>query len=333
MKALRLNKVGTLEGIAWEDVPDPIVGEYDVLVKIKAASLNYRDYGFITGAYSLVKPLPIVLGSDGAGVVECVGARVTRFKPGDRVISLLRQNWGEGKLTSEKAAAQLGGTVDGVFSEYYSFQEESLLKAPSFMTFEEAATLPTAGLTAFRVLIESGLENGQKVLVQGTGAVSLFALQIAVKMGFQVIATTGNEKNETLLKSLGAHEVINYKKHPQWQKEATRLTSGRGVDLIVDVAGGESIAQSLEAVALNGEIAVIGFLNGTQSTIDLVTMIRKNVRLSGYTTGSKASLWQFVQWLEENRIHPVLSGIHNNFDDAFRGFEKRDPPGKIAVSI
>lgn len=333
MKALRLHAVGTFDGIRWEEVADPIVGEFDVLVKIHATSLNYRDYGFITGAYSLVRELPFILGSDGAGVVVQVGPKVTRYKPGDRVISLLRQNWYGGKLNSTKAARQLGGTVDGVFAELAVFHESSVVSAPSHLSFEEAATLSTAGLTAFRILTQSGVTPGQSVLIQGTGSVSLFAIQIASKMGFQIFATTGQSNNERLLKELGAHSVINYKVFPQWQKEINRLTENKGVDLVIDVAGGASIQQSLEAVAINGEVAVVGFLSGTQSTIDLVTMIRKNVRLSGYTTGSKDDLQQFVQWLDVNPIHPIIASVYEDYKEAFLDFEKREKPGKLVVKL
>ena len=216
MKALRLHRVGSFDGIRWEEVADPAIGEFDVLVKIHAVSLNYRDYGFIKGTYSLVRDLPFILGSDSAGVVVKVGPKVSQFKIGDRVISLLRQYWYGGKLDVRKAASQLGGSVDGVFSELAAFHEGSVVHAPSHLSFEEAATLSTAGLTAFRILTQSGVTSGQRVLIQGTGSVSLFAIQLAGKMGFQIFATTGQPNNEIILKELGAHGVINYKAFPQW---------------------------------------------------------------------------------------------------------------------
>jgi len=333
MKALRLHRVGSFDGIRWEEVADPAIGEFDVLVKIHAVSLNYRDYGFIKGTYSLVRDLPFILGSDSAGVVVKVGPKVSQFKIGDRVISLLRQYWYGGKLDVRKAASQLGGSVDGVFSELAAFHEGSVVHAPSHLSFEEAATLSTAGLTAFRILTQSGVTSGQRVLIQGTGSVSLFAIQLAGKMGFQIFATTGQPNNEIILKELGAHGVINYKAFPQWQKEINRLTGNKGVDLVIDIAGGTSIQQSLEAVAMNGEVAVVGFLNGTQSTIDLVTMIRKNVRLSGYTTGSRDDLQQFVQWLEVNPIRPIIAYVYTDFMPAFQTFEKREKPGKLVVKF
>lgn len=331
MKALQLTKVGSLDGIHWTDVEEPGMGESDVLVRIEATSLNYRDYGFITGAYSLIHPLPITLGSDAAGVVIKVGAKVRNFKAGDRVISLLRQNWYGGKLTRAKAADQLGGTVPGVFSEFYSFPEASLVKAPHTITMEESATLPTAGLAAFRVLVESGIVPGQTVLVQGTGSVSLFALQIGASMGFRMIATTGSSGNEELLRQLGAHEVLNYKEHKAWGAELNKRTNGMGFDLVIDVAGGQSLEQSIEAVALNGEVAVIGFLDSSQATINLVTLIRKNAALKAYTTGSRDRLHDFVQWLDVNPIKPVIGGLYFDYYEAFRAFEQRAKPGKVVV--
>jgi NADPH:quinone reductase-like Zn-dependent oxidoreductase len=264
-------------------------------------------------------------------VVVKTGAKVRTFKAGDRVISLLRQNWQGGKLNRTKAADQLGGTVAGVFSEYYSFPETGLVKAPANLTMEESATLPTAGLTAFRVLVESGIVPGQTVLVQGTGAVSLFALQIGAKMGFRMIATTGNAANDEFLRQLGAHEVLNYREQRAWGAEANKLTNGMGVDLVMDVAGGQSLEQSIDAVALNGEVAVIGFLESSQATINLVTLIRKNAALKAYTTGSSDRLKDFVQWLEVNPIKPVVGGIYSNYHESFQAFEERARPGKIVV--
>jgi NADPH:quinone reductase-like Zn-dependent oxidoreductase len=331
VKALRLHEVGSLQGIRWDDVAEPVVGDRDVLVRITSTSLNYRDYGFITGAYSLVKPPPIILGSDAAGVVESVGASVSSFKVGDRVISLLRQNWLDGDLNPQNSEAQLGATVDGVFSELYSFPETGLVRAPAGMGSNAAATLPTAGLTAFRVLTELGLRSGQRVVVQGTGAVSLFTLQIAARMGAHVLATTGRDTNTDLLKQLGAAEVINYRAHPDWHAAVRRATDGLGADIIVDVAGGAGLALSVDAVAINGRIAVIGFLEGSQSTIDLVAMIRKNVSLHAFTTGNRQTLRQFVQWLEANPLEPVIGGVFTNYESAFSAFAQRDKVGKIVV--
>lgn len=330
MKALQLIKIGSLSGIAVNDVPMASMGEDDVLVRIQSMSLNYRDYGFIMGSYSLVGELPFTLGSDASGIVEKVGSRVTLFKNGDRVISLLRQNWYGGPLTVQKAAAQLGGSVAGVFSEYYVFNQNSLVLAPSTLNEEEASTLSTAALTAWRVLTQSGLQPGQTVLIQGTGSVSLFALQMATRMGFHTMVTTGKEENEVLLKNLGANHIVNYKRYSDWEKQVMKIS--QGVDLVIDVAGGKSLSQSIDALAFNGCVAIIGFLDSAISSINLVTLIRKNARMLAYTTGSKDDLENLVRWLNVFPIKPVISGVYRDFHLAFQEFESRKAAGKIVVT-
>ena len=227
MKALRLHQTGNLSGTLLDEIAKPVPGDHDILVKIKATSLNYRDYAFITGRYPVVKELPLVLGSDAAGIVEKIGKHVTRFKPGDRVISLLRQRWHSGKFNAYKAALQLAASVDGIFSEYYVFHELSAVKVNDELSFEELATLPTAGLTAFRILTESSVTAGDTVLIQGTGGVSLFALQIAKKIGLRTIVTTSAKNNEELIRQLGADEIINYREHPKWHEIVLAKTNGR----------------------------------------------------------------------------------------------------------
>jgi NADPH:quinone reductase-like Zn-dependent oxidoreductase len=333
MKALQLTTPGSLQGIEWKETPTPAIGDYDVLVRIKATAINYRDYAFITGRYPLVKPLPVILGSDAVGIVEHIGSKVTRFTPGDTVISLLRQRWYGGKFDAYKASLQLGASVDGVFSEYTSFHEQSLAKAPTTLSLEEAATVPTAGLTAFRVLTQSGIQPGDSILIQGTGGVSLYALQLAKRMGFQTIVTTGKTENEEFLKQLGADKIINYKTTPDWYKQVLDLTQGRGVDLVIDVAGGTSVQQSILATAINGQVALIGFLEDTQTSIDLVSVIRRNITLRAYTTGSREDLEQFVKFLEVNPVRPVIAGIYHDYMTAFKVFEGNKTPGKIIVTI
>ncbi|HEY9006799.1 zinc-dependent alcohol dehydrogenase family protein [Ohtaekwangia sp.] len=331
MKALQLTIPGTLRGIEWKETPTPVIGDYDVLVRIHATSLNYRDYAFITGRYPLVKPLPVILGSDAAGMVERVGKLVTRFAPGDRVVSLLRQRWQGGKFDAFKASQQLGATVDGVFSEYYAFHEQSIAKAPTTLTMEEAATITTAGLTAFRVLTQSGVQPGDTVLIQGTGSVSLYALQLSQHIGLRTIVTTGRQENEEFLKQLGAHHVINYKEHPEWSKPVLDITQGRGVDLVMDVAGGSSVQQSIHAAAVGGHIALIGFLDDTRTSIDLVSVIRRNITLQAYTTGSREDLEQFVKFLEIYPVRPFIAGVYTDYATAFAMFENNKTPGKIIV--
>jgi len=331
MKALRLHKPGNLSGISTDEISKPEPGDHDILVKIKATSLNFRDYAFIKGKYPLVKELPLVLGSDAAGVVERVGKYVTRFNVGDRVISLLRQRWHSGKFDAYKAAVQLAASVNGVFSDFYVFHELSAVKVDDSLSFEELATLPTAGLTAFRILTESSLTPGDTVLIQGTGGVSLFALQIAKRIGLRTIATTSTKSNEDLIHHLGADEVINYREHSNWHEVALKKTNGRGVDLVIEVVGGSSVQQSINATAVNGQVALVGFLEDTSAMIDLVSVIRRNINLKAYTTGSREDLEQFVKFVEVNKMKPVISAVYNDYHKAFSVFESRMVPGKIVV--
>jgi len=331
MKALRLHKPGNLDGISIDEISKPEPGDHDILVKIKATSLNFRDYAFITGKYPLVKDLPVVLGSDAAGIVEKVGKYVTRFKVGDRAISLLRQRWYSGKFDDYKAAVQLAASVDGVFSDFYVFHELSAVKVNDTLTFEELATLPTAGLTAFRILTESSLTPGDTVLIQGTGGVSLFALQIAKRIGLRTIVTTSTKSNEDLIRHLGADEVINYRDNVNWHEVALEKTNGKGVDLTIDVVGGPSVQHSINATAVNGQVALIGFLEDTSATIDLVSVIRRNINLKAFTTGSREGLEQFVKFVEVNQLKPVISGVYTDYHQAFSLFQSRKVPGKLIV--
>ena len=331
MKALRLHQPGNLSGVSMDEISKPEPGDYDILVKIKATSLNFRDYAFITGKYPLVKDLPLVLGSDAAGIVEIAGKHVTKFKVGDRVISLLRQRWHSGKFDSYKAAVQLAASVDGVFSEYYVFHELSAVKVSDTLSFEELATLPTAGLTAFRILTESSVIPGDCVLIQGTGGVSLFALQVAKRIGLRAIVTTSTNSNEDLVRQLGADEVINYREKANWHEAVLEKTNGNGVDLTIDVVGGSSVQQSINATAVNGQVALIGFLEDTSATIDLVSVIRRNINLKAYTTGSRENLEQFVKFVEVNKLKPVISGVYNDYHMAVSLFQSKKVPGKIVI--
>jgi NADPH:quinone reductase-like Zn-dependent oxidoreductase len=274
---------------------------------------------------------PLVLGSDAAGVVESVGKNVTRFRPGERVISLLRQRWYGGKFDAYKAEVQLAASVDGVFSDYVVFNELSAVKASDVLSFEELATLPTAGLTAFRILTQSSLLPGDTVLIQGTGGVSIFALQIARSIGLRTIVVTSSTENEAFVRKLGADEVINYKEHPEWQEQVLKLTNTRGVDLTIDVVGGNSVQRSINATAVNGQVALVGFLEDTSAKVDLVSVIRRNINLKAYTTGSREDLEQLVKFIESSKFKPVIAAAYTDYLKAFSTFESKRSPGKVVV--
>lgn len=331
MKALRLHRPGNLNGISNDEIPPPVLDDFEILVKVKATSLNYRDYAFVMGRYPLVKTPPLVLGSDSAGVVESVGKSVTRFKPGDRVISLLRQRWHGGKFDTYKAEVQLASSVDGVFSDYNVFNELSAVKVNDQLSFEELATLPTAGLTAFRILTQSSLLPGDTVLIQGTGGVSMFALQIAKRIGLKTIVVTSSQENEAFVANLGADEVINYHKHPEWHEQVLKVTQSRGVDLTFDVVGGSSVQRSINATSVDGQVALVGFLEDTSARIDLVSVIRRNINLKAYTTGSREDLERLVKFIEGSTVRPIIAAVYTDYLKAFSTFESKKIPGKVVV--
>jgi NADPH:quinone reductase-like Zn-dependent oxidoreductase len=252
---------------------------------MKAWSLNYRDLLVVTGSYNPRLKLPMVPLSDGAGEVVAVGAGVTRFKAGDRVAGCFMQRWASGDLTDEKARSALGGAVEGVFAEQVAFAEDGLVRIPGTLTFEEAATLPCAALTAWNALVVSGgLKAGDTVLVQGTGGVSIFALQFAKMHGAKVIATSSSDAKLARAKELGASEVINYKSVPEWGKKALELVGP--VDHVVEVGGAGTLTESLRAVRHGGHIALIGVLAAAGS-FNWVPILMKAVRVHGIFVGSR----------------------------------------------
>ncbi len=261
--ALRLNAFG-LDNLALEPLTLPALGPTDVHVRFHAASLNYRDLMIVLGHYNPKMQLPRILGSDAAGEVLAVGPAVTRFQPGDHVCSLFFQDWLDGEIQPLTGKSALGGPIDGVFATERILPETGLIHSPAHLSFEEAATLPCAALTAWNALVEQGhLRAGQTVLVQGTGGVSLFALQIARMHGATVILTSSSDEKINRAQRLGASHTINYKSTPDWDKPARDLTSNTGVDHVVEVGGQGTIAKSLSAVRPSGHVHVIGVLSGT----------------------------------------------------------------------
>jgi NADPH:quinone reductase-like Zn-dependent oxidoreductase len=260
-----------------------------VLVRLKAATLNYRDLLLVEGVYNPKQRLPIVPVSDGAGIVEEIGAGVTRFRPGDRVVTVLFQGWIGGEPTAAKLATGLGAGLDGVLCEYRVFDEAGLLPVPDYLSDAEAAALPCAGVTAWNAVVTLGrIRPGDVVLVQGTGGVALFALQCAKFAGATVILTSSDDAKLARGKALGADHLINYKAEPEWSRPVKALTNGRGADLIIEIGGAGTLAQSIRAVRVGGTIAMIGVLAGAAaSDIPLPLVVMRQVRLQGITLGSR----------------------------------------------
>jgi NADPH:quinone reductase-like Zn-dependent oxidoreductase len=275
-----------------------------VVVRLQAASINYRDLATVTAPAAM--RLPLIPLSDGAGVVEQVGEGVTRVKEGDLVMPDFFPHWQAGPPTPTLMAA-LGGVLDGVAAEAIQITAEGVTKAPAGYDAAEAATLPCAAVTAWRGLMAEGhLMAGQTVLVQGTGGVSIFALQFAKMAGARVIVTSSSDEKLARAKALGADDFINYRSQPDWAKAARALTDGRGVDHVVEVGGADTFRQSISAAALGGHIAVIGVLSGFVKDLNVAEIFARNVKISGITVGSRHHVEDMVRAIEVAKLKPVI---------------------------
>jgi NADPH:quinone reductase-like Zn-dependent oxidoreductase len=281
------------------------------LIRVRATSLNFRDLMTVTGVYNPKQPLPLIPLSDGVGEVVAVGDGVTRVAVGDRVAGIFAQGWTAGEPALEKVrATTLGGPLDGMLSEYRALSQEGVVKVPDYLTDEEAATLPCAALTAWSALITHGqLKPGDTVLVQGTGGVSIFALQFAKAAGARVIITSGSDEKLERAKALGADEIINYRQAPDWDKAVREMTGGRGVDHVVEVGGVGTLAKSIRSVRFGGHISLIGVLSGRAGEIDIAPVLMQNIRVQGIIVGSREMFEAMNRVLEQNRIRPVVDKI------------------------
>ena len=332
MKTYELHPGFGFDNLKLVDRTDPQAGPGQVLVRMKAWSLNYRDLLVVTGAYNPRMKLPMVPLSDGSGEVVAVGTGVTRFKAGDRVAGIFMQKWLAGDLTDDAAKSALGGAIDGVLSELVTFAEDGLVRVPDHLTFEEAATLPCAAVTAWNGLVASGgVKAGDTVLIQGTGGVSLFALQFAKLHGARVIATSSSDAKLARVRDLGAVDTINYKTTPEWGKAAAALTGG--VDHIVEVGGAGTLGESLRAVRPGGHIALIGVLTGGGQTFNPVPILMKAVRVHGIFVGSRAMFEAMNRAIALHAMKPVIDRVFE-FDaaaDALRHLQSGAHFGKVVI--
>ncbi|KAJ5227664.1 zinc-type alcohol dehydrogenase-like protein [Penicillium chrysogenum] len=298
------------DGLSFSEAPMPKVGENEVLVKFHAASLNFRDLVIPKGKYPFPTRFPVVPASDGAGEVAEVGSKVSEFKRGDKVATLFNQAHQYGDMTAQASQTGLGGVIDGALRQYGTYNESGLVKCPANLNALESSSLPCAALTSWNALYGlKPLKPGQTVLVQGTGGVSIFALQFAKAAGATVIATTSSPEKAEKLKQFGADHIINYKTDPNWGETARKLTRDQaGVDYIVEVGGSGTLNQSFKCIKFEGIISIIGFLGGVDpksqpAVIDALTHI---CTVRGVYVGSKALMNDMVHAIEANNIHPVL---------------------------
>lgn len=335
MKALQQVAFG-LESLQLTKIPTPTPTPHEVLVKIEAASLNYLDVALATGTYSKELPLPRIPTSDGAGVVAAIGDNVSKWKVGDRVMIHYNQLWQNGLPTAATNHIRTGVSTPGLLAEYAVIPEHALVRTPANLSSVEAATLPVAGVTAWTGLMSyANIQPGQTVLTQGTGGVSLFALQIALAAGARVIATSSNPEKLKKLQALGAHEVIDYKKYPDWHEEVKRLTNGAGVHATLDIAGSATILNSVKSAGFNGFVGLVGFIGGAQLPLDLFTIVGSYIRLQGYSVGSLQSFEELATAVEVNNIHPVIDSVFpvSKAQEAFQHMGSSNYFGKVVIEI
>ena len=285
------------------ETPQPGLGE--VLVRIRAVSLNYRDLMMVKGLYNPKMKLPRIPCSDGAGEVEAVGGGVSRWKRGDRVCGTFMQNWVDGPPTPAKIKGALGGDTDGVLGEYAVLKETGLVRMPEHLNFEEAATLPCAGVTAWNALKAGNLQNGSTVLMQGTGGVSVFALQFAKLKGARVLGISSSDAKLQRACSLGLSEALDYGETSEWDKWVVEKTGGEGVDLVVEVGGVGTLPRSLRAVKMGGTIAQIGVLSGPAEPIPVPMILHKQVHIRGIYVGSRENFEEMNEAISEAAMEPV----------------------------
>jgi len=319
--------------LATRPVPQPRRGE--ILVRIKAASLNYRDLAILVQKYLPSLPLPYVPASDCCGEVVALGEGVSRFRVGDRAIPLYTQGWHDGMPTLEmRTRRTLGAPLAGVLQEFISVPAEDAVAAPADLSDREAATLPIAALTAWSTLQEGGIKAGDTVLVQGTGGVALFALQFAKMFGARVIAISSSDEKLDRARKMGADACINYRTTPDWAAPVKQASGGRGVDIVVETAGA-TLDKSLASLAFGGFIGIVGFVAGYTAQVPLRAMIGPMVRVQGIAVGSRARFEAMNRAIAMHKLTPVIDSVYplEKAADAFRHMEQGKHFGKVVIDI
>jgi NADPH:quinone reductase-like Zn-dependent oxidoreductase len=335
MRCYILSTPGSIDGLQLVERPDPVPGPRQVLVRVRATSLNYRDLITVEGKYARAAPKPDLIPlSDGAGEIVAVGPGVSRLKAGDRVAGCFMQKWIGGAIDAAAQASAMGGAIDGMLTELAVLEEDGAVVLPAGLSFEQGATLPCAAVTAWHALVEIGqLKAGDTVLVQGSGGVSIFALQFARMFGARVIATSSSAAKAERLKAMGAEAVIDYRATPDWDQEALKLTGGRGADLIVEVGGAGTLPRSFLAARLGGRIAVIGLLTGP-SQVDPMPILRRNLRVQGLYVGSKQMFEAMNCAIAAGGLEPVIDKVFAFAEakEAYRHLKGQSHFGKIVIA-
>ncbi|EPQ55958.1 NAD P-binding protein [Gloeophyllum trabeum ATCC 11539] len=333
----RLAKNEGIQSLTLREAPVPTPGDKEVLVKIHAVSLNYRDLLVANNAHPFHNKPNLVPAADASGTVVALGPAVTRWRVGDRISSNLAPDHIHGDAGPGGLGPVLGGSVDGVLTEYRVFAEHSLVRIPANLTHAEAATLPCAGVTAYNALLgPRPVRAGDTVLVLGTGGVSVFALQIARASGAAVIVTSGSDEKLARATQLGATHVINYKKTPDWEEEVLRLTNGRGVDHVIEVGGPGTFDKSIAAVRMQGNIHVIGFLAGAADVPNLpMKILQKGINVRGILVGPRSSFEELVRLVEANDVKPAVDRAFpfEQAREAYAHLQAQRHVGKVVIQV
>jgi NADPH:quinone reductase-like Zn-dependent oxidoreductase len=341
MRACPVTRFG-LDHLQITDLPMPQAVAGTVLIKVRAVSLNYRDLMVVKGLYNPKMVLPRIPCSDGAGEIVAIGEGVTRVTVGDRVCGIFMQRWLDGAPTADKSKAALGGDVDGMLAEYVVLHEDGVVRFPAHLTYEEAATLPCAGVTAWNALHHGGdtacpVAVGETVLIQGTGGVSIFALQFASLLGAKVIGTSSSEEKLARAHAMGLAAGCNYRVRPEWSKWAMETTEGVGVGRIIEVGGAGTLGQSLRAARVGGMIAQIGVLSGGSVTdaLALTPILHKQLRVQGIYVGSRTMFEQMNEAISKAKLRPVVDRVFalGQAREAFQHMESASHFGKIVIRV
>lgn len=333
MRAWQIPQFG-VDSLELVDRPTPQPGPGEVLVRVHAASFNYRDLLMVTGRYNPKLALPRIPCSDGAGEIAAIGEGVKAWKPGDRVAGIFMQNWIEGPPAPEKVKGALGGDIDGMLAEFVVLKETGVVSIPEHLSFEEAATLPCAAVTAWNALRAADLKPGGTVLILGTGGVSIFALQFAHLMGARVLGVSSSDQKLERAYALGLSTGLNYRTTPEWDRWVLDQTRGEGIDLVVEVGGIGTLPRSLKAVRMGGCIAQIGVLTGAAEPLPLPLILHKQAHIRGIYVGSRRDFTEMNRAIVESKLRPVLESFPwTETRDVLRQMENASHFGKLVVTL
>ena len=333
MRAGQISAFG-LDSLEFVSRPTPAPGPAEVLLAVRAVSLNYRDLLVVKGLYNPKMELPRILCSDAAGQVVAVGSGVTASKPGDRVMGIFMQNWLDGPPTKAKARGALGGDIDGVLADHVVLHEQGLVPIPEHLSFAQAAALPCAAVTAWNALAAGEIKPGSTVLIQGTGGVAIFALQFARLMGARVIGISSSNQKLARAGSLGLHAGLNYRDHPDWDRWAQDQTGGEGVDLVVEVGGLGTLARSLKAIRIGGTVAQIGVLASAAESFPLPLILHKQARIHGIYVGSRRDFVEMNRAIAQAQLQPVIEEFHwSQARQVLERMEQGSHFGKLVLQV